>query len=121
AELEAQVKLHLVFGVDASGFFIDTVAAGEPELTVRNLHLVGEAEVGGSVGFLNVRLSKFDLMTDPNTVITLDIVEPGPDPFTGVTDNKVRLYELDDPVGLLDARATGSAAANDLTLSATFE
>ena len=110
-----------MFGVDSAGFFIDTEAAGEPELVVHDLHVQGEADVGGTLGFLNVRLSDFELDTSADTEITLDLLDPGSDPFTGTDDNKLRLYELEDVQSLFDAQATGNPATDDLTLHATFE
>ncbi|HEY4634069.1 MAG TPA: hypothetical protein VIH00_09155, partial [Candidatus Limnocylindrales bacterium] len=117
-EFSADVTLHLVFGVDEHGFFIDPTP--DPELTVRNLQVQGDAEAGGNLGLLDVQVSDFDLTTDPGVALSVDLVEPGPDPFTGATDGKIRLYELDRLSDLFHVRATGSPTANDLTLTGTF-
>ena len=41
AEVTADVAVHLVFGLDADGFFIDADGSGDPEFTINNLRITG--------------------------------------------------------------------------------
>jgi hypothetical protein len=118
--MSADVDLHLVFGIDEHGFFIDAEAAGEPELTVRNLRVTGEAEIGGTLGFISVRLDDVVLSTSAGTAITLDVLDRGRDPFTGADDNRLRPYEMEDVAAIFDAQAIGDPAGDDVTFAATF-
>src|SRR5262249_47347128 len=55
-EISTDVTVHLVFGVDAQGFYIDAGAPRdaqgnpEPELTLGNIRVGGDFEAGGAFG-----------------------------------------------------------------------
>ena len=49
-EVGAQVALHLVFGIDSGGFFIETDGTGSG-LTIGDVQLEGDLNAGGRFGF----------------------------------------------------------------------
>ena len=53
-EVSADVALHLIFGIDSDGFFIDAESSQDPELVVSNLQISGDVEGTGRLGFLGV-------------------------------------------------------------------
>ncbi|MCI0636486.1 MAG: hypothetical protein L0206_21590, partial [Actinobacteria bacterium] len=59
------VALHVRFGVDDQGVFIDSNPDGAPELMLRNLTLAGDIVAGGHLGLLDVALSNPSITTDP--------------------------------------------------------
>ena len=118
--LKTDAALHLILGVDNLGFYIQTDAFPDPELVLSNLVVDGEITGTGRFGFLGVKLSGGTLETNPGVKLSLNIKEPGPDPYTNTTDGRVRLYELKkDPAGLMDVTVTGTGNA-DLTLNGEF-
>src|SRR5262249_15587459 len=83
ATFSIDVTLHLVFGVDDGGFFIDPSAVAGPELTLSNLQLLGDISASGRVGFLQVDLTDGSLQVAPGVSLGIDLVDPGVDPITG--------------------------------------
>jgi hypothetical protein len=57
AEVTADVTLHLVFGTDARGFFIEAERNPDPEVTVGNLRITGDAAGTGRLGLTDVSLT----------------------------------------------------------------
>ena len=110
-DLEAEIKLHLVFGVDDQGFFIDTTAAGEPELTVNHLHVHGEVSAAGHIGLVDLRLDEMEIDVDPSVSIALDIAHDG-----GI----LRLQDFGDLLDALHVEVSGGDGP-DLTLTAEAE
>ena len=93
-ELEAQVELDLHFGVDGTGFFVDTTGTS---LAVNHVSLNGEGSAGGRFGFLDVTADIDTLTIDPTVGLSVALSAPG---------DKLRLADLD---GSLDTHVTVSA------------
>ena len=128
-DISADISIHIVFGVDDEGFFIDANGPrddhGEPvpEISVTNLQIDGEVTVDGRFGFLEVLMPSATLSVDPTIELTVDLVEPGPDAVSGVIDGLIRLDELSsDPTQLARLEISpGSPAVDDVILTGTFE
>ena len=117
----ANIDLRLSFGVDADGFFIDTSHFAEPELAVNSLSVEGDLAASGNFGFVQVTLSGATLDLAPEVGISLDLIEPGADPFSGNTDGRLRLYDLSEAsTSLLSVTVNGSEGMSDLSLMATL-
>jgi len=123
-EISVDIRVHIVLGVDADGFYIDPDAPSdgsgspEPELVVSNIQVGGDISASGRLGFLTVTFTGAALTVDPEVAVAIDLVEPGPDPFTGVTDGLIRTYELFPfSFDLITAGVQGNPSADDLTLS----
>ena len=113
-QYSARLQLHIVFGVDAQGFYILPSAANDPLLTVDNLNLEGDLNVDGQFGFLGVDLSDARVATSPNLKLSLSVHDPG----SGAADGKIRANELlGNSTALATAQWTGDPAADDVTLS----
>ncbi len=120
-EVSANVSLHVVFGVDADGFFIDAASNSDPELVINNLRISGEAKGAGRLGFLEVTLSNATLEVDPGVTLSVKLHEPGPDPFSNQQDGLIRVYELDsDLTDLVSVTLAGNPSADDVILTGTF-
>src|SRR5207244_3191875 len=103
ADVTADVAMHLVFGLDSRGFFIDADGNGDPEFTINNLRITGDVAGVGRIGFAAVQVTAGTLVMDPSARMTIDLLEPGADPVTGQTDGLIRLYELNADPALLTA------------------
>ena len=113
--ITADVEIHLVFGVDGNGFFLD-VNNAHPELAVRNIRTIGEVRGYGRVGFLEVGVSDLALAVDPSVAFTVDLTEPA-----GPADHKIRLADLlAAPSGMVALNLTGNPAVDDVVLTGTF-
>jgi hypothetical protein len=112
--------LHLVFGVDDSGFFIDPKSF---TLTLSNLQLTGDMTATGRLGFLEVTASDGTLKVDPSFKVVIHMNDPGPDPLTGIDDGKVRPDELNafDPLTLFTVDVQGAPNKADVVLTANFQ
>ncbi|MBU6398951.1 MAG: LEPR-XLL domain-containing protein, partial [Verrucomicrobia bacterium] len=125
-DVSVQVTLHLVFGVDSQGFFIDTnpadtTAPNLPLLTISNLQVNGSVSAGGHLGFLDVAIHDATLTVNPAVALTVSITSLGTDPVTGVPDNGlVRLDELPDFTSLFSVSLTGGGGVStpDLVFNA---
>ncbi len=113
--------MHVVFGVDDKGFFIEASAAGEPLVSVENVRISGNVQGTGKFGFLEVTVEDATLTVDPDVRINVQLTEPGADPHTGVTDGLIRLYELRSVSELFDVTVTGDPAVDDVVLNVTAE
>ena len=121
-DISADVTMHLVFGTDDKGFFIDASGGAEPLLTVQNIAISGKVDGGGEFGFLEVDLKNATMTVDPSVKLSVQLHEPGPDPYTGATDGLIRLYELNTlSAGMATASLEGNPAADDVILTGTFE
>ncbi|MFO0909074.1 MAG: autotransporter-associated beta strand repeat-containing protein [Isosphaeraceae bacterium] len=122
AEFTADVHLHMVFGVDAAGFFI--TAEGSPtdhgtgpvgEFTID--HISGEFEGTGRVGFLEVEADLGTITVDPNVTLVIDLIDPDADTPDG-------LIRVDDLLGdrssmvTVDINGDPGDAQPDLTMTA---
>src|SRR6185295_17320725 len=108
------LQIHLVFGVDATGFFLG-VDNSNPEIVVKNIETEGSVSGGGQFGFLEVTLADAGLHIDPTVQFTIDLKEPV------ATDNKLRLSELAQ-AGVVSFGITSSDSnVDDVTLSGDFE
>jgi hypothetical protein len=125
AEISADVRLHLVFGFDESGFFLDPDAAvnddgdPEPELIISNFS--ADAEGSGRLGFLEVELENGRISADPAVKLKIDLVDPGTDPLTGLNDHVIRLNELaSDVSSLAHTTLEGNPSGDDVTVEGEF-
>jgi hypothetical protein len=119
--VSADASLHLVFGVDAGGFYVDTTQS-DPQLTVGNFQLQGDVQGGGAFSLISVGLSGTSLVS--NVALTARLQEPA-DPFGKAPDGKIRTYELNSTtLGQVQVALTGqhasNPAVNDMTLSTTL-
>ncbi|MBK8018848.1 MAG: hypothetical protein IPK20_20525 [Betaproteobacteria bacterium] len=112
-DLDAEVALHLVFGVDASGFYLDT-EGGVSGLTVRDLAGTGEAQ--GRFGFVGVTLNDAVLAVDPALALALTLDEPAGDGLLREAELADALTDADQRAETLGFGVDGSAAA-DLSIS----
>jgi Ca2+-binding RTX toxin-like protein len=119
-DVSANVALHLVFGLDADGFYVDAEGDPEPELTVSQFRLEGDVSGSGRLGMLEVELVDGVLVADPRVHLSVDLREPGPDPLTQQTDGRVRGYEWTQPE-LFDATWSGNPIGEDLAFYGQFE
>ncbi len=117
----ADLVMHVVFGVDDKGFFIEASAAGEPLVSVENVRISGNVQGTGKFGFLEVTVEDATLTVDPDVRINVQLTEPGVDPHTGVTDGLIRLYELRSVSELFDVTVTGDPTVDDVVLNVTAE
>ena len=108
-KMAADIDLHLVFGIDGEGFFIDAAAAGEPELKVSNLRVDGQLSAAGHLGLVDLALTGAQIDIDPAVSLALDI---------GDDAGRLRLQDFGGLLDALHIEATGNAAGADLTLSA---
>lgn len=119
-DFSARVSLHVVLGVDASGFFVETDASAEPELVVDQLS--ASAEGMGVIGFLGVELTHGTLTTAPGVGFAVNIHDPG----TQALDGKIRMAEFPQaalPDGFLTVDVIGGGVGDgvaDVTLEAEF-
>src|SRR5262249_12507687 len=117
--MSAHVHLHLVFGGDAQGFFLDPngpMASGQPgrELAVSDVQVDGaNVTAGGDLGIADITLSNLQLMLDPGVQFTVDLQSTGPDPFTGATDGLIRPYDLPELADAIVVQVTGTGTGHD--------
>jgi len=122
--------LHLVFGVDEHGFFIDpdNDAVDGPEVTLTNLNLLGTVEATGSLGFIQVKLSDGHVTVNEAVSIAVDFLPEGAGDFDevlGEDPGVLRLHELTSrsmfDLFELVAEGTGKDdGINDLIFEGTF-
>ena len=116
---EADVALHIRFGVDEAGFFIEPTESNDPEVIVGNFRLSGNLDGSGRVGFLSVDLSDFRLTTAPGLGFSLKLTRSPAS--TNSVANAVRLDDLFSSDGLaITASVRGDPTADDLTIVAAF-
>lgn len=122
-EIEFDVKVHLVFGLDSHGFFIKPDAT-LPEISLSNISIAGEALGRGRLGFLGVDLLGGTLTLDPNVSIDINLLDPETEPDTV---GFIRIPELfqDDFSSLLTVSLDGNGdaldgVANDMEFTGTF-
>jgi len=116
------VDLHLAFGIDDAGFFIDTDAFVGPELHVSNLSLVGTVEAVGRLGFIEVSLTDGTVTIDPGVSFSVDFHDPDIDPISGEAPGRLRLHEfgLSSILDILTLEIAGNPDADDLVFSGVF-
>lgn len=117
----ADVKLNLVFGIDAKGFYIDPNASLQPELSISNIQSVGAVVADGRFGFLGVGLKDGGLTFDPTVTVAIDLKNPGIDPMLGTDDGVSRPNEL--ATGLFNnatVDVNGTSPQADAVLTGTF-
>jgi hypothetical protein len=115
-DVSADLALHLVFGVDSHGFFIDPRGTADPFLTVSNLQIDGNIQGTGQLGFLDVTMSGATLTVDPAVQITVQLQPPANSP-----DGLIRLDELTtQSPSLFSATITGNPNGSDVVLTGNF-
>ena len=121
AGITAQVALHLTFGVDTNGFFVDASANPDPELVVSNIR-IDDIDANGRFGLTDVSVSNPQLTFDPLVKLSADLREPGVDPvFGGSADGLLRLNELDaNTPGLVQGTVSTDPDNPDMVLVATL-
>ncbi len=84
-ELSAEVDLNIAFGLDASGFFLDTGNAG-PALTIKKIDVDGGGSASGQFGFLDVGAT-LDKVTIADAVgLTVSLKAPAADGLLRLDD-----------------------------------
>ena len=117
----ADVTMHITFGLDASGFFIDPDADTDPEFVISNLS-VDEVEGHGKFGFLGVEVVEASLVMDEDVRIEIDYVPPGPGPFTEIDDGLIRIDHLTDSESdFVETTLVNDPVDDDFVLTAAFE
>jgi hypothetical protein len=115
-EIQVHLTLFLRFGVDANGFYIRP-DPDRDELVIANIHVNGQVEASGWLGFLGVELTEASLDVDPAIVITVNLKDPG----TEADDGIIRLGELSSVVtDLVEASIDGDSSADDVVFTGTF-
>ncbi|KPK77291.1 MAG: hypothetical protein AMJ79_03720, partial [Phycisphaerae bacterium SM23_30] len=116
------ILLHLIFGVDEKGFFIDTETLTEPELKVSNLNLVGTVEAIGNIGFIQVTLTDGTVTVNEAVSISVDFHDPTEDDLNGEAPGLLRLHELNSNsvFDLFSLVIQGNPAADDLIFTGYF-
>jgi hypothetical protein len=116
-DIRAALSVHLVFGVDANGFFIDPNSSPDPEVTVSNFQIGGKVQGSGRFGFLEVKLTNATLNVDPQVKVAINLHDPG----TGGADGRSRLDEVGAPIAkLASAQLQGNPSADDVALTGAF-
>ncbi len=102
-DLEAEVELNLRFGVDGSGFFIDTATSN---LSVDHITLNGAGHADGRFGFLDVAADIDTLTVDPAVGVSVSLSAAG---------DKLRLSDLDGGLGSHVAVSANGAHTSDVS------
>ncbi len=110
------MTLDLVFGLDAKGFFVCTDSP-EDEIALSDLRIDGTVQATGRMGILEVKLDSASLSTAADMRLTVDIIEPGPDPYSGVRDNKLRFSDLPQLLGAFELDLQVDPVNDDLVLT----
>lgn len=117
-DIAADVTLNLTVGADSSGFFIRPNAGTTPEISVRNIRIVGDVEAAGQLGFLGVTVTGATLNVDPAVRINIKLRDPG----TEAADGMIRIGELQGPTeSIATMTLIGNPAGSDITLTASVE
>lgn len=121
AEVEAEVALHLVFGVDSKGFFIDAGGNPDPEVIVSNIRM-DDLDAAGRFGLTDVEVGNPQFTFDPFVTLSSDLREPAIDAvFGGLSDGLLRLHELDETDAALVATViTDNPEGPDVVLTTTM-
>jgi autotransporter-associated beta strand protein len=123
--LAATYTMHLVVGLDDTGFFLDVAGpqdqAGnpEPELVISNIS--GNVKGAGKIGFLGVELPDGMLDVADDVRIEVDIHEPATDPDP---DGLLRLDEFETFDSTLTSTSVVAGATGgdpDVQISGTFQ
>jgi hypothetical protein len=123
ADISADVRIHLIFGVDANGFFIDAADNPDPMVVVSNLRVTGNVSGDATFGNLDISLTDATLSVDPQLQLALSLNPPGQDPLNQANDGYLRLVELNaEPATLVTSHLSmdtlpGSA---NVTFTGTF-
>src|SRR5262249_52986199 len=75
-EISARVTLHIRFGFEARGFFIDSNTT-DSTLAINNITITGPVDGIGRFGFTNVNVTDGKLNFDPNVQLAVTLHEPG--------------------------------------------
>ena len=138
ANITADVTMHIRFGVDGQGFFIDPEDNPDPEFNVRNIRIDGDLKARGRLGIVEVDLDDAVLEYDPGIVVAINLHDPG----SGIADDgRIRLADLDTLLdmaiedvtrvvllgelgeinnSLYSAELSGTGSGHDVTLRATI-
>jgi hypothetical protein len=123
-DVSADIDLHLIVGVDAHGFYIDTADNPDPEISVGNLQISGDVQASGFYGLLNVGLD--DTTLAANVALGLTLHAPPTDALGDPSNGFIRPFDLTTgTLGLVTVGLTGAHAANpnvnDLTFNTTLD
>ncbi|MCI0540002.1 MAG: hypothetical protein L0Z50_32755, partial [Verrucomicrobiales bacterium] len=116
------LTMHLVFGIDQFGFFIETEGVQGPEFTISNLNLLGTVTAKGRLGFIEVSLTDGSITVDEGVRFSVDLNDPSADPLTGEAPGRLRPHEfnLEALSDLFAFEITGNPLLDDLVFSGTF-
>ena len=114
-EVSAMVDLHLLFGVDGTGFFVMAGSAADPQLKLTEIAVEGDLEAVGDLGIITIKALNPELEIDPD--VQLSIFLRGP------PDGKIRLETLlADPLSLIGIMLQGGDTSDATPdLSFTFD
>ncbi len=120
ASFSVEASLHIVFGLDGQGFFLDP---SKFQLTLNHIQLLGDLSASGRIGFLGVTVSDARLTVDPNVQVVITMQDPGPDPVTGVDDGLVRPadFAVYSPSSLYAMQVNSAGGGKDVVLQAQFQ
>src|SRR5262249_6906546 len=118
-DISARVTMHLIFGVDSGGFFVDPISTLSPALTIDTIALEGDVQGDGQFGFAGVSVGDGTTLTvDPAVALTLTLAEPAADPVTGTLDDRIRLTQLSPAIASVQAQGGNNNA--DVVFTPTF-
>ena len=116
-DLIADVAVHLQFGVDDNGFFIEPNSPGDPLFAVSNILVNGQIQGAGRLGILGVDLTGGTLVVDPAVKLQLNLNQPANPPAGGLLRLSDLVRESDS---LLSAALSGGSSQRDVVLDGTF-
>src|SRR5258706_1864613 len=121
--ISADITLHVVFGVDERGFFIDGGAVTN-ELVINHLAIGSDLAAGGHFGFLDVEIGNFAVAFDPGIGVALDLTQPTSADASGLI-RMANLLDLSpnmfDVTLLRDTASTADVTfAFDVAISSVF-
>ena len=126
-DISMMVHVHLVFGIDSNGFYVDTAAVvntlGQtvPMLSVDNIQLDADPNLtaSGDFGLFDINATNISLTVDPAIGASVTLPPESPDALTGETTNLLRPQDF----AAMAAYATTtfiSAPGQAIAISATI-
>src|SRR6185503_18667095 len=116
---EADVRVHLRFGIDDNGFYIVAEQNTDPEIIISNIG--GSIEGDARVGFIRLSLADGKFETDADVKLSINLHDPG----TAAADGMIRLSELtgisNDLVTVSMKGDAGDGLNNDIHFAGDFK
>ena len=116
-ELSALVRLDVIFGMDAQGFFLKP-KANSPAVRLSQFTVAGDLEVAGRFGFLGVTVSEATITVDDGVSLDIILHDSGIDAADGV----LRAREIRDFASVVTPQVVSNPADadDDLVFTGTF-